>query len=74
MSLLPFVLGIVPLTLFLSGAPEHDFLNWFFFGMAAVGMVSPSPDIFNVWTVCRQSLRTDCIMFYEADIYRIPRQ
>ena len=74
MCLLPFVLGIIPLVLFLTGAPEHDFSNWFFFGMAAVGTVSPAPDVYHVLTVRRQTRPTDRIQFYDDDIYRIPKE
>ena len=74
MCLLPFLLGILPLMLFLCGAPSHDFLNFFWFGMACIGMVSPSVDVYNVLTVRKQSKLTDRIMFYEEDIYRIAKE
>lgn len=72
MSLLPFILGIVPLTVFLCLPPELLSLNGIMFGMACIGMVSPYPDIYNVGIVLKQAEKDDNIMFYGDDMYRIP--
>lgn len=72
MCLLPFILGIVPLTVFLCSSPESASLNGIMFGMACIGMVSPYPDIYNVGIVLKQAEKDDNIMFYGDDMYRIP--
>lgn len=72
MCLLPFLLGIIPLTLFVVSPPQETVLNGLLFGMACMGMVSPFPDVHNVILVLKQSKDTDEIMFYGDDVYRIP--
>ena len=71
MCLLPFLLGIVPLSLFVLSSPKETVFNGLMFGMACMGMVSPFPDVYNVILVLKQSKNTDRIMFYGDDIYRI---
>ena len=71
MSLLPFVLGILPLAIFIISPAENKVLNGLMFGMAGMGMVSPYVDVYNVITVLKQSRKTDKIMFFEDDLYRI---
>ena len=72
MSLLPFVLGLLPLGLFILGKPEWRIINGIMFGMAGMGMVSPFPDVYNVLTVLRKAERTDYIMFHQDDLFRVP--
>lgn len=71
MCLLPFILGIVPLTVFIFSPAECRGLNGVMFGMSCMGMVSPFPDIFNVITVLKKTNKNDVIMFYQDDLYRI---
>ena len=71
MSLLPFVLGIIPLLAFVISPAEYKIFNGLMFGMAAIGMVSPSADVYNVIIVSRQAKKTDKIMFFEDDLYKI---
>ncbi len=71
MSLLPFVLGIIPLLAFVISPAEYKIMNGLMFGMAAMGMVSPSADVYNVIIVSRQAKKTDKIMFFEDDLYKI---
>ena len=71
MSLLPFVLGIIPLLAFVISPAEYKIFNGLMFGMAAMGMVSPSADVYNVIIVSRQAKKTDKIMFFEDDLYKI---
>ena len=71
MSLLPFVLGIIPLLAFVISPAEYKIVNGLMFGMAAMGMVSPSADVYNVIIVLRQAKKTDKIMFFEDDLYKI---
>ena len=72
MSLLPFVLGVLPLAVFVISPAENQLLNGFMFGMACMGMVSPYVDVYNVITVLEQSHKKDRIIFFEDDLYRIP--
>jgi hypothetical protein len=71
MCLLPFLLGIIPLMLFILSSPQETVLNGLMFGMACMGMVSPFPDVYNVILVLKQTQKTDKIMFYGDDVYRI---
>lgn len=73
MSLLPFVLGIIPLLAFVISPAEQKIVNGLMFGMATMGMISPYYDVFNVITVLCQSKKTDKIMFYEDDLYKISK-
>lgn len=72
MCLLPFVLGLIPLCIFLISAPYNLILNGIMFGLACMGMTSPYPDVYNVISVLRQTKRSDMIMFFGDDIYKIP--
>lgn len=71
MCLLPFLLGIVPLVLFILSASQNTVFNGLMFGMACMGMVSPYPDVYNVIIVLKQAKSTDNIMFWGDDTYRI---
>ena len=71
MCLLPYILGIVPLIIFIFDPAECRILNGIMFGMACMGMVSPFPDIFNVITVLKKANKNDAIMFYQDDMYKI---
>ena len=71
MCLLPFVLGIIPLLIFIVSPAEYRELNGLMFGMSCMGMVSPFPDVFNVLAVLRNSEKSDLIMFYKNDMYKI---
>lgn len=71
MCLLPFILGIVPLMIFIFSPAECKRLNGVMFGMSCMGMVSPFPDIFNVITVLKKANKNNAIMFYQDDMYKI---
>ena len=70
MSLLPFLLGILPLVVFIISPAENKMLNELMFGMASIGMTSPALDVYNVVAVLRFSKRGEKIMFYEDDLFR----
>ena len=57
--------------LFLISPAEFRVFNGLNFGMACMGMVSPFPDVYNVFTVLRRSEKNDSIMFYKNDMYKI---
>lgn len=52
MSLLPILLGIVPLIIFMIS--NNQILNSIMWTMAIIGLVSPSPDYLNVYCVLKQ--------------------
>lgn len=53
LSLLPIVLGIVPLAVFCISDSRMKELNGCMFGMAVMGMVSVYPDIYNVFHILK---------------------
>lgn len=71
MCLLPFLLGVIPLILFVLSSPRNTIFNGLLFGMACMGMISPYPDVYNVILVLQQAKNTDKIMFYGDGLYRI---
>lgn len=71
MSLLPFLLGIIPLVVFIVSPAEYKELNGLMFGMACMGMVSPFPDVFNTIIVLRNVNKNESVMYYKDDIYKV---
>ena len=71
MSMLPFLLGILPLALFWSMPAEYKELNGMLFGAAIMGMISPYPDCYNVFQVIKQTPKGAKVQFYEDDLYYI---
>ena len=71
MCLLPFVLGIIPLLIFIVSPAEYRELNGLMFGMSCIGMVSPFPDVYNVFIVLKNANKKDAIMFYKNDMYKV---
>ncbi len=71
MCLLPYILGIIPLVLFwlipITDMKIHSIL----FGLSAMGLGSPYPDLFNVYQVLKQTPKNCKIQFYKDDIYYI---
>lgn len=74
MSLLPMILGIIPLAVFILSPPEMKKLNGFMFGAAAIGMTSFYPDLYNVIQVVKQVPKECNVQFYEKDMYWIPKK
>ena len=70
MCLLPFVLGIIPLLIFIVSPADYRELNGLMFGMSCMGMVSPFPDVYNVFIVLKNANKKDAIMFYKNDSIR----
>lgn len=71
MCLLPYILGIVPLIIFLISPADNLVLNSILFGIAFFGMVSPYPDAYNVYQVIRQVPKGKKVQFYGDDTYYI---
>lgn len=72
MCLLPFILGIVPLMIFIISPAEYRELNGLMFGMAGMGMVSPFPDVFHTILVLKNVNQNDSVMFYQNEMYQVP--
>lgn len=53
LSILPIVLGLIPLVIFCFSSNNLKELNGLMFGMAIVGMVSVYPDIYNVVNILK---------------------
>ena len=50
---------------------EYRELNGLMFGMSCMGMVSPFPDVYNVFIVLKNANKKDAIMFYKNDMYKV---
>lgn len=53
LSILPIILGIIPLVIFCCSDINLKELNGLMFGMAIMGMVSVYPDIYNIYNVLK---------------------
>lgn len=71
MCLLPFILGIVPLMIFIISPAEYRELNGLMFGMAGMGMVSPFPDVFHTILVLKNVNQNESVMFYQNEMYQV---
>ena len=71
MCLLPYLLGIIPITLFCISTPTATGMNGFLFGLSIMGLTSPYVDSYNVYQVLRQTSKSDSIQFYGDDLYVI---
>lgn len=71
MCLFPFLLGIIPLIIFIVSPIELKSINGLMFGMACIGMISPYPDVYNVITVLRVANTDDKIIFFKDDMYKL---
>lgn len=73
MCLLPYLLGIIPITLFCISPPTATGMNGFLFGLSIMGLTSPYVDSYNVYQVLRQTSKSDSIQFYGDDLYVISK-
>lgn len=71
MSLLPYILGIIPLIYFILSSSSNLILNAILWGMAFMGLASPYPDAYNVYQVIKQVPKDKKFQFYEDDTYYI---
>ena len=71
MSLLPYILGIIPLICFILSDSSNLILNAILWGMAFMGLASPYPDAYNVYQVIKQVPKGKKVQFYEDDTYYI---
>ena len=71
MCLLPYILGIIPLILFWIMPITDMKIHSILFGLYAMGLGSPYPDLFNVYQVLKQTPKNCKIQFYKDDTYYI---
>ena len=71
MCLLPYILGIIPLILFWIMPITDMKIHSIIFGLSAMGLGSPYPDLFNVYQVLKQTPKNCKIQFYKDDTYYI---
>ena len=69
MCLLPYILGIIPLILFWIMPITDMKIHSILFGLSAMGLGSPYPDLFNVYQVLKQTPKNCKIQFYKDDNY-----
>jgi hypothetical protein len=69
MSLLPTVLGIIPLLLFIISPIEYKIFNAIIWPIAMVGLVSPCPDYLNVYHVLKEVPNNSYIQDGDDGIY-----
>lgn len=69
MSLLPTVLGVIPLIIFLISPAANRELNGIMFGLMLMGLVSPYPDYYNVYQVLKQTKKGCSLQFEKDDLY-----
>ena len=53
LSILPIILGLIPLIIFCLSSNELKELNGILFGMSIMGMISVYPDIYNVFNILK---------------------
>ena len=53
LSILPIILGLIPLVIFCFSSNELKELNGILFGMSIMGMVSVYPDIYNIFNILK---------------------
>lgn len=63
MCLLPFILGIIPMLIFIS--TDNSIIGSFSFGMMCTGIISPYPDVYNVFQVVKKVPKGKKVLFYE---------
>lgn len=69
LSILPIILGVIPLVIFCFGSNSSKELNGLMFGMAIMGMVSVYPDIYNIFNVLKVVPRNATIQNNKNETY-----
>ena len=69
MTLLPAVLGIVPLILFWMLPAKMTAVNSILFGLAVMGLVSPYTDYYTAYQVIRQTPKNCFVQNEKDDVY-----
>lgn len=63
MCLLPFILGIIPMLIFVL--TNNSIICSLSFGMMCTGIISPYPDVYNVFQVIKKVPKSKKVLFYE---------
>lgn len=63
MCLLPFILGIIPMLIFVL--TNNSIICSLNFGMMCIGIISPYPDVYNVFQVIKKVPKSKKVLFYE---------
>lgn len=71
MSLLPIVLGVIPLIIFLISPETNRALNGVMYGLVIMGLTTPYTDYFNVYQVLKQTKKGCLLQFEKDDLYAI---
>lgn len=71
MSLLPLLLGIVPVLIFWVSPIGLKEWNSFWFGFSMMGLISPYTDYYNVYQVLKQTPKGCSIQFWGDDTFWI---
>ncbi len=71
MSLLPVLLGIMPIMIFWFSPVEWKAWNGFWYGFSIIGLISPYPDYYNVHQVLKQTPHKCHIQNYGDNTYWI---
>ncbi|MBE5946923.1 MAG: DUF3267 domain-containing protein [Lachnospiraceae bacterium] len=69
MSLLPMILGVIPITLFLVLPDEMKTINGLMLGMSMIGLTSPSVDLYNVYKVLMETPKGSTLQFNGDELY-----
>ena len=74
MSLLPYILGLIPLIAFQLISPDNRALTSILFVLALMGSISPYPDAYNVYYMIKHIPKGSKVLFCGDDTYYIPKE
>lgn len=69
LSLLPIILGLIPLVIFCFSSNNLKELNGILFGMSIMGMISVYPDIYNVFNILKEVPKNATIQNNKNETY-----
>ncbi len=69
LSILPIILGLIPLIIFCLSSNELKELNGILFGMSIMGMISVYPDIYNVFNILKVVPKNSIIQNNKNETY-----
>lgn len=69
LSILPIILGLIPLVIFCFSSNELKELNGILFGMSIMGMISVYPDIYNIFNILKVVPKNSIIQNNKNETY-----
>lgn len=69
LSILPIILGLIPLAVFCVSGSNLKELNGVMFGMATMGMISVYPDIYNIFGILKEVPKSCTLQNNKNDTY-----